>query len=249
MSPLLLACILLAASSAVVLARMRFHSELKSDDLDFPRFTAAIASVTAATILGLAEFGDDLLDPAAARIGLGENISDLLKGLYLLSACSFFAGQSANALIESLPGDRTFDSRRCSLIASAVVAVAMVGLHRTSDARTTAIDDNGALADPSGVAYLAVFWTAILVTALLVTAAAAVGVRDHGIHGQLAGMAMAGAVGVVIAAYVLSLLVIDRSQLATWLGTWGQWWTVPGLIGITAAGLLGIPRRPALSLR
>lgn len=243
MSPLLPTCILLAASSAVVLARLRFHSSMASDDLDFPRFTAAIATVIMATIFGLNEFGDNLLDPVAASIGLGENISDLLKGLYLLSACSFFAGQALNAIVESLPGDRTFDSRRCSLIVSAVIAIAMVALHRTSDARTSAIADNGMLIDPSGLAYLAVFWTVILVTALLVTAAAAVGVRDHGIHGQLAGMGSAGMASAIVALFVLSRLAVDRDLLAAWLDTWGQWWTAPGLIGITAAGLLGIPGR------
>lgn len=218
-----------------------------SDDLDFPRFTAAIATVAMATMLGLTEFGDQALDPFFSGIGLGENISDLLKAIYLVAACSFFAGQSLNTLVEAVPGDRTFDSRRFALIGCGTIAIALAVLSRVSSARTVAVNEAAQLDDPATVAYLALFWSTILTTALLVTAAAAVGVRDHGIHGQLAAMGMAGMASVVVATFVLAQLLIDRQQMTAWLTTYGQWWTVPGLVGITIAGLLGIPRRPLLA--
>lgn len=248
MSSLLPLCILLALSTAVVVARWRLRAEIV-DDLDFPRFTAAIAAVIAATTLGITEIGDQYLDPVLANMWLGENVSDLIKSLYLVTACAFFAGQSLTTLTERLATERTFDARRCALITSAVVAVLLITLSRLSGARTTPVDDDFQFDDPAGLAYSLIFWGVILVTALLVTAAAAAGIIDHGIIGQLAAMAMAGSVSAIVAATVLVRLIVDHSQMTDWLTTWGQWWTVPGLIGITLAGLLGMPRRPAPASR
>ncbi len=248
MSSLLPLCILLALSTAVVVARWRLRAEI-TDDLDFPRFTAAIAAVIAATTLGVTEIGDQYLDPVLANMWLGENVSDLLKSLYLVTACSLFAGQSLTTLAERLVTERTFDARRCALITCAVIAVLLVVLSRLSGARTTPVDDDFQFDDPAGVAYSLTFWAVILVTALLVTAAAAAAIIDHGIIGQLAAMAMAGGVSAIVASAVLVRLLADHGEMAAWLTTWGQWWTVPGLIGIAVAGLLGIPRPAGLCSR
>lgn len=242
MLPLLPICTLLLASTAVVLVRLRWHAEM-SDDLDYRQFTAAIAAVVAATTLGVNAFGDEIFDPAVAQIGIGENASDLLKSIFLVVACTFFAGQSVTTLNEALPGDRTFDSRRSALIICGAIAVVLAILSRASDASNVPVHDAAQLSDPSSIAYLIIFWSVILVTALLVTAAAAVSVRDNGLHGQLAAMGMAGLASAVVAAFVASRLILDHEQMSAWLTAYGQWWTVPGLIGITIAGLLGIPGR------
>ncbi|MBW0275043.1 hypothetical protein ATM97_27970 [Nocardia sp. MH4] len=225
-----------------MLARLRFHSEMASDGLDFPRFTVAIASVVAATALGLNAIGDEVVDPFLASMRLGENLSDLLGYLYLVAACSFFAGQSLTILTKRLPGDRASDLRPASLIGCGVVALALIALSRLSSARTVPAIQTEQFTDPAAVLYTATFWSVIIVTATLVLAAAVVGSRDHGLHGQLAAMGVAGGISAVIATFVLSRLIFDHGRTSAWLSCYGQWWTVPGLIGITVAGLLGIPR-------
>ncbi|MFD4440421.1 hypothetical protein ACFWPK_11665 [Nocardia sp. NPDC058519] len=246
MFPLLSICALLTASSLVVLARLRYHAEM-SDVIDFPRFTAAIAAVIGATLIGITEVGDHMLDPLLANI-LGENMSDLLKSLYLIAACALFAGQSLNTLIETFASTGTFDSRRAALIVGGVIAVALIVLSRISEARAIPAVDASEIGDIAGQIYMAIFWSVIVVTALLVTAAAIAGIHGHGLHGQLAAMVAAGMSSAIVAAYILSRLIVDHAEMTAWLTAYGQWWTVPGLIGITVAGLLGIPW-PARGLR
>lgn len=243
MVPLLTISALLVLSTSVVLIRLRYHSVMR-DVIDFPRFTAAIAAVVGATALGITEIGDHMLDPLLANV-LGENISDLLKALYLLAACALFAGQSLTTLIEALPVRRTFDSRLASLVICGAIAVALIVLSRISAARTIPADEHSQIDDIAGLTYAAIFWSTIIATALLVTAASAASITAHGLRGQLAAMIAAAVSSAVVAAYILSRLFVDHAQTAAWLAVHGQWWTVPGLIGISIAGALGIPRGPA----
>lgn len=241
MLPLLSTCVLLFISTGVVLARWRFHSEMRSDGLDFPRFSSAIASVVGATALGLNEVGDELVDPLVAP-ALGQNFSDLLGSLYLIAACGMFAGQSLTNLSKRLPGDRAVDARPASLIGCGVIALTLIALSRISPASTVPVINLATFTDTAGVLRTGIFWSTIIVTAVLVFAAASLGLRDHGIHGQLAAMCVAGGASAIVAAYVLSRLLLDHDQMSAWLDCYGQWWTVPGLIGITIAGILGMPR-------
>lgn len=234
-------------STAVVLIRLRYHADM-SDVIDFPRFTAAIAAVVGGTTIGITEVGDQMLDPLLAN-ALGENISDLLKSLYLVAACALFAGQSLSTIIETIPGNRTFDSRRVTLLVCGAIAVALIVLSRISAARTTPAVDHSQIGDAPGLAYMAIFWSTVAVTALLVTAASAASITAHGLHGQLAAMIAASMSSAIVAAYILSRLVVDHNEMAAWLTAHGQWWTVPGLIGITIAGALGIPRSPPILRR
>ncbi|MEV4155463.1 hypothetical protein AB0J48_20775 [Nocardia salmonicida] len=227
-------------STSVVLIRLRYHADMR-EVIDFPRFTAAIAAVIGATTIGITEVGDHMLDPLLANV-LGENISDLLKSLYLLAACALFAGQSLTTLTEALPCRYTIDWRQAALIASAGIAVALIALSRISAARTIPADDHSQIDDVAGLAYMATFWSTIIVTALLVTAASAASITAHGLHGQLAAMIAAAMSSAVVAAFILSRLIVDHDEMSAWLTIHGQWWTVPGLIGITVAGALGIPR-------
>ncbi|MFF0546899.1 hypothetical protein ACFYTF_29090 [Nocardia thailandica] len=235
---------LLLAAGGVVLYRWRTFRPTEVDsapDIDASRFTTAIAAVVAATALGVTSVGDRILDPAFARIGLGQNISDLAGSVWLVAACAFFAGQSA-VVIQERATDRTFDVRRTALITCAVVAGLLVVLSRASESRIVPAESDSVFTDAAGRSYSLVFWSVIVVTALLVTVAASYSIMDRGPNGQLIAMCVAGASSVAIAAFVLVKFVSDHAGMADWLTRYGQYWTVPGLIGITVAGLLQTSR-------
>ncbi|WP_043647991.1 hypothetical protein [Nocardia thailandica] len=243
MLPWLPICALLLASAAVVVYRWRTFRPTGvnlAPDIDAARFTTAIATVIAATALGITDAGDEVIDPALARIGLGENISDLAQTVWLVLACAFFAGQSAVVIQERIT-DKNYDVRRLALIVCAVVAVLLIILSRLSESRTTPAASDFVFDDVAGRSYSLVFWCVIVVTALLVTTAASYSIIDLGPQSQLVAMCTAGASSALVAAYVLGRFAADHGGMADWLTRYGQYWTIPGLVGITVAGLLQGP--------
>ncbi|WP_280412666.1 hypothetical protein [Nocardia asiatica] len=197
-------------------------------------FTLALFSLGASYTLSLATLGDRRIDPALAGL-FGENISDVVHTLLLVTACYLFG----------LIFVRVLSERHFRLIWTCyyiVTSTTLVVTSRFGEAASVPVDDEFELQDPWTRVYLWTFLLFLAATCLLIFAGTAkVFRRSRRTNRRIyLSLVAAGTVGVFYAMFAAAWLILDPDVMAENHGIIITLAAVPILGGLAIAGLYGV---------
>jgi hypothetical protein len=197
-------------------------------------FTLALFSLATSYTLSLATLGDRRIDPVFAAL-LGENVSDLVHTLLLVTACFLFG----------LIFVRVLSEQHFRLIWTCyyiVTSTSLVVTSRFGDAAKLPVDDEFELQDPWTSVYLWTFLAFVAATCLLIfLGTAKVWRRARRTNRRVyIGLVAAGAVGVAYAMFAAAWLIINPDVMAEHHGIIITLAAVPILGGLAVAGLYGV---------
>ena len=176
-------------------------------------FTLALLSLGAGYLCADTRVGDDHIDPFCAAIGLGQNASELLHGVFLAVAC-WLLGLMWLLPLAQRPRLRSRYSSRYRWILyrrdwtafSLTVATVSVVAHRMSGAPSRPVGNMLELRSPWGAAYIVAVMVHVIVSALIVLAGSSVVARRSGQRGTVLSMVAFVVLGLAVLAYIAGLV-------------------------------------------
>ncbi|WP_446224923.1 hypothetical protein ACTWPB_07345 [Nocardia sp. IBHARD005] len=211
-------------------------------------FTAGLIALVAGCVLGTEYVGDHGIDRAAPNL-FGENISDLLRSVYLIAGCACIGLTALHGIYGEWAPDSLTDYRRRWLITCGVAGLILIVTSRAGLARTIPVSDELELPDIASGIYSATFYAMAAATGGLIATASVLTIRLDGWRIVPVATGLVGVLGGSSAAVTLLLLLMHREWLAVNHAAVTTGWALP-LIGIlTAAGLWGIIRAAVVARR
>ncbi|MFD4457650.1 hypothetical protein [Nocardia sp. NPDC058480] len=230
---------ILPVAVLAVLVRLALRHDTRQETMWV--FTAGLTALVAGCVLGTEYVGDHGIDEAASDL-FGENISDLLRSVYLVAGCACIGLPALHGIYSEWAPDSLADYRRRWLIACAVAGLILIITSRAGLALTVPVSDELELLDVASGIYSATFYAVAGVTGALIAIASVLTVRLDGWRVVPVATGLVGVLGASSAAVTLLLLLTHREWLAANHTAVTTGWALP-LIGIlAAAGLWGIVR-------
>ncbi|MFD4444632.1 hypothetical protein ACFWPK_33125 [Nocardia sp. NPDC058519] len=230
---------ILPAAVLAVLVRLALRHDTRQETTWV--FTAGLTALVAGCVLGTEYVGDHGIDVAASDL-FGENISDLLRSVYLVAGCACIGLIALHGIYGEWAPDSLTNYRRRWLITCGVAGIILIVTSRAGLALTVPVSDELELLDVASGIYSATFYVIVAATAALVATASVLTVRLDGWRLVPVATGLVGMLGASSAVVTLLLLLAHREWLAANHAVVATGWALP-LVGIlAAAGLWGIIR-------
>lgn len=234
--------IVVALSSSVLLAVLRRAAHRTPREDEQQQYSVGLLAIAAAGLLQSDWAGESVLDPAASPL-LGENISDLLRSLYICAAAALIGLPALRTILISWPGEEVPDYRRWWLLSITIAATTLIITSRVGSASTVPVRDELELRDLASGIYSGTFYLVALALCIVMATASALTIRRVGWRLIPAATGLVGVIGGISSIVTLALLIVDRAWLADNHFAITTGWALPLSAVLAGAGALGVIRR------